>query len=1119
MSDLEPTDDELLSELLIEWEDCQQTPCSKTAHEICGSRPDLVQELQRRIAALANINRLLFVNRAQTDPLASGREPAPGITACPKLEGYEILNEVGHGGMGVVFKARQVSLNRFVAIKTILGGRWVTARMIARFRIEAETLARLRHPGIVGIYDIVEQDGVLCLVLEFINGKSLAETSRQATTSPQQAAGLAREIATTLAAVHTQEILHRDIKPGNILIDADGSVKVSDFGLAKILVTDSRNTLTGDVIGTPSYMAPEQAMGDQARISEQTDVYSIGATLYELLTARPPFAAATIAETLIQVKTQEPVPPRQLVRSIPRDLETICLKCLEKDPAQRYASAVRLGDDLDRFLRGVPIAARPVSGIERALRWCRRNPDRAAMGGLTIAAVLALTIGMTWFSARMAGAKEKADLQDKALKAETARAKTQEFHARYGRIRERSLSHERGWLQSNLTEIRDAAKLVTDQHERQLLRTEFLRCATSHDVRLVSTILPDADTSCLAHHPQRPILAAADNAAGDFTVTIHLIDTRTLKKLEPVTFSIPTKQGDLDGCRSLTFTPAGDKLLLGSRKGWVYVWDTSTWKQLDAWPAHDKWVRGMAISPDGQTLFTGSETSEIKRWRLSDHALLQDLQAGLGEIDGFCLVRDRLVVAAETGAFLNARDLKREPLPTEWTSYVDCVVAASGGNGLLLGHGEEHRVTQITLDPPRAIRQYTDPRLRAAHESEVRSLAVSQSGRFLVSVESGKAKVWDLISGTLISSVHIPGNNSVVAEFVPGQNRFALAGNRRVDLYEIDCADEWRAYPHQPESLIDARVSDDGKVLAQLGERQLTDDSIRGKLQLLNLESGSVREGIISAGESDEIALTPNGGVILATDERNPCLLSMRDTPLIEDHILQSRPHPRLLTLDTSGNSVYFVAEGLPGPETSKPPSELFTCQVDGGRDRVVWSNYGSQVKYRRSKILAVCASREWIVTSALDGHLRIHNPATGIFAQPIPVSPPVSSLCLKRDGTLVAAGDSAGRILFYRVPEGELLRPAQEAHRDEISGLALGEQGLLVTACRAGEIRLWKLNSDTYAMELLATLGPFNGPIKRLALTSNGSILSWFVEKETAARLLKLDDFRARLRVLQLDW
>jgi eukaryotic-like serine/threonine-protein kinase len=358
-------DDSRVQQLLDELLDSESTP-----EKICGSCPELLPELRARWDKLCRVQADLDAMFPITpEPGAdSSASPQDGATL-PRIPGYEVEAVLGRGGMGVVFRARHLRLNRLVALKMMLADAYASNHERERFQREAEAVAGLRHPNVVQIHDVGDADGRPYFTMEFVEGGSLAQKLMGTPQPARQAATLLVALAKAVQAAHASGIVHRDLKPANVLLTDDGTPKISDFGLARRLDGNDNLTRTGTAVGTPSYMAPEQAGGREVVWGPAVDVYALGAILYETLTGRPPFHAATPAQTVQQVLSQHPMAPSRRNAKVPRDLETICLKCLHKDSTLRYASAEALADDLDRFLRGEAIAARPERTLARVVRY------------------------------------------------------------------------------------------------------------------------------------------------------------------------------------------------------------------------------------------------------------------------------------------------------------------------------------------------------------------------------------------------------------------------------------------------------------------------------------------------------------------------------------------------------------------------------------------------------------------------------------------------------------------------------------------------------------------------------------------------------------------------------
>ncbi len=461
------SDEARVAELLEELLESGATPES-----VCRACPELLPEVRRgwqRLRALeAEVGALFPASDSNFTKLAGETGSPQRAGQLPKIAGYEVEAVLGKGGMGVVFKAKHLKLNRTVALKMLLSGGFAGREERLRFQREAEAVAGLRHPNIVQVFDVGDFDGRPYFTMEFVEGGTLAELLAGTPQPARQAAARVETLARAIQAAHDGGIVHRDLKPANVLLTADGTAKITDFGLARRLQSDELLTFTGARVGTPSYMAPEQAAGKPSAVGPATDVYALGVILYEMLTGRPPFRAESPLETERQVIAVEPAAPSRLNARVPRDLETICLKCLQKDPRRRYGTAADLADDLGRFQRTEPILARRAGPFERTFKWANRHRSLAAalVSGALLLAVLIAVVGWVLVKrAVLAGAVEEdlgqvvqADQRQSWGEARTAldRAKTRLGDGGPQELRRRAEQFERELaLVATLEEIRE----------------------------------------------------------------------------------------------------------------------------------------------------------------------------------------------------------------------------------------------------------------------------------------------------------------------------------------------------------------------------------------------------------------------------------------------------------------------------------------------------------------------------------------------------------------------------------------------------------------------------------------------------------------------------------------
>jgi WD40 repeat protein len=525
------------------------------------------------------------------EPTSGGPAQPPEVgTTLHYVGDYELLRKLAQGGMGVVYRAWQLSLSRPVAVKLILAGQLASSDAVQRFRREAEAVARLEHPGIVPIYEIGHEQGHYFFSMPLIDGESLAQRVLQGPLPHGEAAVLVRKVAEAMAYAHAAGVVHRDLKPGNILVDRQGEPKVIDFGLARRVETDSTLTSTGMILGTPSYMSPEQAQGEGGQLGPLTDVYSLGAVLYCLLTGRPPFQAATPLDTVRQVVEREAVSVSALNPAVPLDLETICHKCLQKDPAKRYATAQALADDLGRWERGEPITARPVSTLERGWRWVRKNPVLASLIGTTVAAVLVGTGASMWFGAQ---ARQEAAMAKQTL------ARSNYFLA------------QARWKEGRVAEARELLERVPEEYrniEWGLANREFEGSEL--------TMIGDSSVSNgVAYSPDGTRIVY-----GCYDGTLKVCDAATGRELQTLT-------GHEGPVNSVAYSPDGARIISASRDKTIKLWDATTGRELLTLTGHEGLVNSVAYSPDGTRIISASSDNTMKLW---DATTGQELQALTG---------------------------------------------------------------------------------------------------------------------------------------------------------------------------------------------------------------------------------------------------------------------------------------------------------------------------------------------------------------------------------------------------------------------------------------------------------------------------------------------------------
>jgi len=950
-----------------------------------------------------------FSDLPSTDPSVSDAGQAGGARALPCMFGdYELLAGIARGGMGKVYKAKHKKLNRLVALKMILSGHLASDDEIQRFHSEATAAAQLDHSGIVPVHEFGEYDGQYYFSMGLVEGGSLAARLKDGPLPPREAAGLLVKVAEAVSYAHQHGIVHRDLKPGNILLDKDGQPKVSDFGLAKQLRADSHLTITGMVLGTPTFMSPEQATGNPDAVGAAADIYSLGAVLYCLLTARPPFQAASTMETLRQVLEQEPVSPRQLNPAVDRDLETICLKCLQKDPGKRYAGALALADDLRRFLAGAAIQARPVGAIERLWRWCLREPLVAGLVG-TIALVLLLGTGISTYFALQARQGETQALEAKELALE---AKELADHRFYGA--EINLAHQ-AWERGAILQMLERLNQFGPDSPHAGLRG-FEWYYLDRLSRLEQcTFKGFSDTiKSVAFSPDGTMIAAAGKTEKGFNAII-LWSAATGKELRTLVVGA-------EAISELAFDPNPPRLVAACDKR-LRCWDTNNGKELPDFQGLAETIGRVTFSADGNWLAAVSSQPPSNEAVVHDGI---DAFPNPGSDVTLWNARTRQITFTRHGESLNAFSM---------------ALSRDGGRLAWADNSNEARI----LDSRTKTLILT---AEGRHES-ITSLAFSPDGRTLAgSTEAGREIIlWDARTGKTLYTMrgHTDYVTSVI--FSPDGRRLASTSkDNMVKLWSVDSGQEELTLRGHRADVTRVAFSPDGRRLASASK----DHTVKiwdatAPQEATTLGSHIKRSTAVTGRAAYGVTFSPDGN----------CLASVG---IDGDIKIWDAPGRRLLrTLPGNGKSLNCIAYHPNGQFLAAAGADNTITMWDVGSGKPGQTFTGHTWEVIK---LAFDSKGNRLASASGDGTVRIWDVKSGEVAVLEGHTGMVCCVAFSPDDTsLVSAGGpdgDSGELKIWNVLTGRELHTLK-GHTDQVRSVAYSPNGKYLASAGADmTIRIW---------------------------------------------------------------
>jgi WD40 repeat protein len=1074
---------ERLLELLDRFQEAEAQGNPVSVDLLCADCPDLLNELRRQVDLHRGLQALAGCGEPISLPDPGQARSQRAAAELPSIPGYELLRELGRGGMGVVLEARHLGLKRTVALKVVLGSDLAGREALARFRGEAETLACLHHPNVVQVFDSGEHDGRPFFAMELVRGGTLKDRLTGAPLSPARAAELVLALARAVQAAHAAGIVHRDLKPANVLLDRDGQgpaappeaaaawgvPKVSDFGLAKRVGTGAEQTRTGAILGTPSYMAPEQAAGSAKDAGPLADVYALGAILYECLTGRPPFRGETPLDTIQQVLHLEPVPPRRLQPGVPRDLGVICLKCLEKAPGKRYASAAELAEDLQRFLDGEAIRARPPAAPERMWKWSRRNPAMA-VASLAGAALLTVLVGLLWVRQMALDDKQKAldelrrafEAAERA-KATARRAQEEADAARYASDVRLADQRYRSGDVSGLAEILDRhVPPAGASEDRRGFEWWYLR---QHAGRISQTL-----------HPQSEPLVSLDYLPdGKSLVTVggdnRLVVWDLVRRQERFTRNI-RREGN-------------EGLAVVSRNGDFVAWGGDHWESAYLWDVraarertpvrHPGRVACLGLSHDGRSLATCGD-GQIAVWstRTGKRRFLVKTPSAL--FAGVALAGSSLVVGLQGGKV----DLHWYSLETG--QLIDS--AASGDQVRRLSLSPRGNFL-LVVGSDYKCRVWDNKRQRQTF-TEIRSawLALSPDERLLAAAVGDAVEVYE--TSTRLRRATHRWQRSVVTSLSFSPDGLTLAAaTKEGALYELDA----RAN-HAPDrlpfggryTLAIARLPD-GKGFAVV--------TSEGEVESVDFRTGERRTLLKGCGKhASLLALSPDGQLIAVSwhygrdagiwDVRTGKLRTTLKSNSYIRAIAFAPDGRRLADCDLTSVRLWDLNGGVTASGTLYPPG--------GPVNELAFTPDGKTLLTAGG--WSVCA---WDVSGADTPHQPACTMRAGIST---------ARLAVSGDGKTVATQESEGKVWLWKLSADRKLTPDGEplpgGGHSGYRGLSFSRDGRFLLAIRDPDVDLWTLPGRSLVrLSGQRWFGTLSSDGKALALVTRAGEVEWW---DTAA-------------------